>query len=96
MPKKFTPQEKALVVLAALSGKQTINQISSLHQVHPTQINLWTKQAKQGLIAIFSDKRKNENKDQEQLINELYKVIGQREIELAWLKKKLQPFDPRS
>jgi hypothetical protein len=28
------------------------------------------------------------------LIDELYKLIGQRDAELAWLKKKLSPFNP--
>ncbi len=95
MQKTFSPQEKAAVVLAVLAGQQTINQISSVYQVHPTQIHAWRKQAKEGLIAIFADKRKKENQEQEQLVNELYKIIGQRDIELEWLKKKLQPFAPR-
>jgi len=42
---------------------------------------------------LFSDKRKSENRSQEQLIEQLYKVVGQRDIELEWLKKKLSIFD---
>ncbi len=37
---------------------------------------------------IFSDKRKKENFSKDRTIDELYKTIGQREIEIAWLKKK--------
>lgn len=44
---------------------------------------------------LFSDKRKSENKSQEELIEQLYKLVGQRDIELSWLKKKLSIFDDR-
>ena len=95
MKKQFSPREKAEVALVALKETETIAQISSTYQVHPTQIGLWKKQAKEGLTELFSDKRKTENKSQEQLVDELYKLIGQRDAELAWLKKKLSPFDSR-
>ena len=94
MKKQFSPREKAEVALAALKETETMAQISSTYQVHPTQIGLWKKQAKDGLTEMFSDKRKKDNKNQEQLTEELYKIIGQRDAELAWLKKKLSIFNP--
>jgi len=90
MRKTFTPAQKAAVALAALKGDQTINQISSLHEVHPTQIKQWEKIAKEELPGLFTDKRSTHNKEQQALIDELYRIIGQRDTELAWLKKKLQ------
>jgi len=93
MKKTFTPQQKAQVALAAIKGERTISQIASLYEVHPTQVQTWKKQALSVLPEIFSDKRKKENQNQDQLINELYRTIGQRDIELEWLKKKLQ-FNP--
>lgn len=92
MKKVFTPQQKAAVALAALKEVQTISQISSAYEVHPNQVGVWKKQAREGLQEIFSDKRKKENQTQDQLIEELYKLVGQRDAELAWLKKKLSPF----
>lgn len=47
MKKTFSSNEKAEVALAALKGELTISQISSHYQVHPTQIGLWKKQAKE-------------------------------------------------
>jgi len=93
MKKTFTSQQKAQVALAAIKGEKTISQIASLYEVHPTQIQAWRKQVLSVLPEIFSDKRKKENQTQDQLINELYKTVGQRDIELEWLKKKLQ-FNP--
>ena len=92
MKKIFTPQQKAEVALAALIGEKTTAQIASIYEVHPTQIGFWKKTVKRGLPQLFADKRKKENRDQEQIMDELYKTIGQRDMELAWLKKKLQPY----
>jgi len=93
MKKQFTPKEKAEITLAALKEQMTIAQISSTYEVHPTQVNAWKKQAREGMLQLFTDKRKKENQTQEQLIGELYKIIGQRDAQLEWLKKKLGPFN---
>jgi len=93
MKRQFSPKEKAEVALSAIKGQLTISQISSTYQVHPTQIGLWKKQAMVGLTEIFSDKRKKDSRNQEQLIEELYKIIGQKDIEVAWIKKKFSPFN---
>ena len=94
--KKFSPQEKARIALAAIKGEKTTSQIASEFQVHPTQIGLWKKQALDNLTEIFKDGKKKEKQTEfehhEQLDN-LYKVIGKRDIELDWLKKKFSVFD---
>lgn len=93
MHKVFTPKQKAQVALAAIKGEQTINQLSSAYQVHPTQIQNWKKIALASLPEIFSDKRSKKNLSNEKLIEELYLSIGQQKVELDWLKKKLRPFN---
>ena len=92
MKKVFTPQQKAEVALAAVKGDKTIAQIASIYEAHPTQIGFRKKTVQRELSTLFTDKRKKENADQERIIDELYKTIGQRDMELAWLKKKLQPY----
>ena len=93
MRKIFTPKQKAEVALAAIRGEQSANQLSSVYEVHPTQIANWKKIALDSLPEIFSDKRSKKNLPQEKLIEELYKQIGQQKVELDWLKKKLRPFN---
>ena len=95
MKKYLKASQKAAIVLAALKGEKTVNELSSLYQVHPTQIKRWKKTAEESLAGIFKDKRKKEGKNKDKLIDELYKIIGQRETELAWLKKKLHLEPPR-
>ena len=92
MKKQFTPQQKAAVALDAIKGQLTIAQIAGKHEVHPTQIGHWRNQALEILKICFTDKRKKENFTQERIMDDLYKTIGQRDMELAWLKKKLEPF----
>lgn len=97
-PRTFSPQEKAQVALAAIKGDKTIAQISSGYQVRPTQISGWKKQAVDNLSEIFKDNRKKEKQkefDHQTELDNLHKIIGQRDVELDWLKKKLSVFNPQ-
>ncbi|MBU3925152.1 transposase [Patescibacteria group bacterium] len=85
--KKQTPKQKASIVLAALRGEK-VSKLSSDYQVHPNQINRWKKTAEDELENIFADNRRKENKSKDGTIDELYKLVGQREMEISWLKKK--------
>lgn len=90
MKKQFSPKEKAIVALEALKEIKTTAQIASEYQIHPTQVGVWKKQLLDGSPNIFSEKLiKN---DHQKTIDELHQIIGQREVELNWLKKKLCPF----
>lgn len=91
----YSDKQKTQVALEAIKGQNTINQISSQYQVHPTQIQRWKTIALSGLPSLFSQ---NDQKDKilsekDKLIEELYKIIGQRETELNWLKKKFNIFN---
>ena len=90
MKKVFPPQQKAAVALEAIKGDRTVNQIASAYEVHPSQIQSWKKIVQENLTTLFTDKRRKEGKPEQELIDELYRTIGQRDIELGWLKKKFQ------
>lgn len=94
MQKQFTATQKAEVALAAIKGIQTTSQISATFEVHPTQVGVWKKQALTGLADVFTNNRRKTDHDHEVLVAELYKTIGQRDMELAWLKKNLKRFEP--
>lgn len=91
--RNFTPKEKANVALVAHKGEKTFTEISSLFEVHSTQIGKWKKTLETEAPNLFSDKHRKQEKDKDELIDELYRIIGRRETELAWLKKKLQIID---
>jgi len=89
MRKTFSPNQKAQIAAAVLKGQQSIAQIASENEVHPTQVNQWAKVVKDGMPLLFMDKRKDEFKELRNKNEQLYKIIGQRDLELDWLKKKL-------
>jgi len=91
----YSDKQKAQVALEAIKGEKTLNQISSQYQVHPTQIQRWKTIAADGLPGLFSQNSKKDKAltEKDELIEELYKIIGQRDTELDWLKKKFSVFD---
>ena len=89
--KKYTAEEKAKVAMEALRGQMTMNEISSKFQVHSTQIARWKALAKDGLLNAFKSPTKKDLQDNE-LVDELYRQIGQLKVELEWLKKKSAMF----
>ncbi|QQS69214.1 transposase [Candidatus Saccharibacteria bacterium] len=91
MRRQFTAEQKATVALAALKGDKTINQIASDFEVNPTQVKQWRDAAKSSMADAFADKRNAAAKaaDAQKRIDELHRVIGVRDAELEWLKKKI-------
>jgi putative transposase len=81
---------KARVALEAVKGEKTLAQLSSEVGVHANQIRQWRKQLLEELPRIFSDRRRKEDREREDLVSELYQQIGQLKVELDWLKKKSQ------
>lgn len=93
MKKSFSPADKAAVAIAAIKGELTNSEISGRFSVHPTQIGYWKNHALKKLPEIFSDKRHKENFDSQRIIDDLYKALGQKNMELEWLKKKIGNFE---
>lgn len=94
MKKAFLPADKAAVALAAIKGELTNSEISGRFSVHPTQIGLWKNHALKKLPEIFSDKRHKGNFDSQRMIDDLYRSLGQKNMELEWLKKKVGSLEP--
>lgn len=92
MRRVHTPAFKKQVALALLRGEKTRNEIASEYGIHPTQADKWKQQLLSGIEKIFSEGLKDEEKEREKLIEELYKQIGQLKVESDWLKKKIGLF----
>ena len=86
--KTHSPQLKVKVALEAIREIRTTAEISSKYGVHTTQVNTWKKKALEILPEAFSGSRLKAETDQTQLVEELYKQIGQLTVEVDWLKKK--------
>jgi len=88
MRKSYNAAFRAKVALEAVKEEKTLAELSSLYGVHANQISRWKKQLLESLPDLFTDRRKKKDKQQEELIEELYRQIGQLKVELDWLKKK--------
>ena len=56
--------------------------LASEYEAHLVQIGIWKKTLLQHAEQFFSDKHKKNEGNQRALLDRLYRVIGQRDIEL--------------
>lgn len=90
--RQFWSKFKAKVVLEALKGEKTLNELSSAYGVHANQISKWKKKALELLPEILSDRRTKGNDNQSEDQEKLYQRIGRLTMEVEYLKKKLGLF----
>ncbi len=91
--RQFSAKFKFQVALEALKGMQTINEIASQNEVHPTQVKQWKKQLQDDGAEVFSEKAGKEQQAQAEVEATLYEQIGRLKVELhpggPRLKKKV-------
>jgi putative transposase len=86
--RQFTAKFKFQVALAALKGVETINEVASHYEVHPTQVKQWKGQLQEQGAEVFNEKATKAQKAQAEIEATLYEQIGRLQVELEWLKKK--------
>ena len=89
--RKYGASFKAKVALAALRGDQTISELASRFEIHPTLIHTWKKQLVESAPQLFRSGHGQEGKGQEALIGKLYQQIGQLEVERDFLSERSVP-----
>ena len=75
------------MAFAAIRGAKTVNALASEYGVHPVQISQWKRAVQDEVPRIFSSRRGRREKEEEELKAALYQQIGQRKVEVDWLKK---------
>jgi transposase len=88
-----SPELKAKVGLEALKGIEPVHAIAARYQVHPVQVSQWKKEVAARLPEVFSRQADPELAQAKAREDELYRKIGQLEMELDWLKKKVGAID---
>jgi transposase len=90
--KVHTASFKAKVALAAVKELETVSQLASRYEVHPTQIHQWKRQLLDGAEEVFSGGAgcKRSRSEDGCSSSELYEQIGRLKMELEWLKKKAE------
>jgi len=93
MRRKIDPALKAKVALEAIKGERTVSEIAAKFDIHPNQVTQWRKKVLEALPSLFSQRKKKEDRESEELRDELFRQIGQLKVELDWLKKKSEQLD---
>jgi transposase len=85
--KNYTSGFKTKVVLEALQERETIQEIGKKYEVHPNQISTWKSQFLSGAASVF-EKGVVKNDDEKEKV-ELFKKVGQLQMQVDFLKKVL-------
>jgi transposase-like protein len=88
--KKHSPSFKAKIALEALKGEETIAQIASRYEVHPTLVARWRRELQENAADIFGEEHSNKKKRDENLVAQLYQQIGQLKVERDCLEGVLR------
>ncbi|KKL85459.1 hypothetical protein LCGC14_1954530 [marine sediment metagenome] len=86
--RRFSGEFKARVVRAALREDKTLAQLAGEFDVHPNQITEWKRHAIEALPDVFGRRKPPDREAFERREGELYRKIGQLNMELDWMKKK--------
>jgi transposase-like protein len=89
MRKHYDKAFKAKVAIEAIRGEKTMQEIGMLYDVHPNLVALWKKQLLESADVLFEKTGKGKDAEAaERKQDELYKQIGQLQVENEFLKKK--------
>jgi transposase len=83
--RNFSASFKKKVALEALKEEQTLSDLCSKFELHPSQITDWKKQLIAGSEQIFNGFKVDSSRSTDDALrDELYKQIGQLTVENEW------------
>ena len=92
---KISPEVKAKVALAAVSGQMTVQEIMKKYGVSKTAVYTWKKELEDKAAGLFGGSASSPAPTQEQTqkkIDNLHRKIGELEMELDFAKRASEAF----
>ena len=88
--KIYKPEFKAQVVQELATGKESLNEVASKHQIAPATLIEWQKTAQKNLYLVFQKREELEKAlaEKDERIAVLERKVGQLTLECDWLGKK--------
>jgi len=87
--KRHSAGFKAQVALEAIREQKTLNELASEYKLHPNMISKWKKELLSNAGTAFLDGGGKEDREREAREDALYQQIGKLQVQLDWLKKKM-------
>lgn len=84
--RRYSPKVKFQAVMEVLGGKD-VAQVSRAYGIHPTSIGHWRRKVLESGPELFS--ADSTVKQYEKRIEELERLVGRKEVEIAFLKNFL-------
>ena len=85
--RRFSSEFKAKVALEAIRGHETVAELAIKHELHPTQIAAWKREAVEKLAKVFDIKGFEVQANREAEVTKLHAKIGQLVVERDFLAK---------
>ena len=86
--RRFSAEFKAKVALEAIKGHQTVAELATKHELHPTQIAAWKREAVEKLAKVFDEKGMCARAEPRRArLTKLHAKIGQLVVERDFLSK---------
>jgi transposase-like protein len=89
----YEPPFKARVALAALRHDSTLAELASRFELHGNLVSQWKRRLVDNAARVFAEPDDPQRREQQALVDDLYRQIGQLQMELEWLKKKVARFE---
>lgn len=86
--RRHSAEFKFKVAVEALREQQTLSQLASRYELSPVQISQWKKQLLESGQDIFTRSHKQKQNDEQQLVDDLHRKVGELQMQLDWLKKR--------
>jgi transposase len=85
--RRFSAEFKAKAALEAIKGHETVAELASKHELHPTRIAAWKREAIEKLAQVFDEKGSAREQNRNAELTKLHAKIGQLVVERDFLSK---------